>query len=71
MIYEFWDIRNHNLIDAFDSEREALLALRDAIRMEGHGVTDHLMLIEDDPVRNASRVMAVGTGLIYRMLTVR
>ena len=68
MVYEFWDTRSHNLVDAFDSELEALLALRDAIQLQGYGVIDHLMLIEDDPERDVSRVMAIGTGLMYRIL---
>jgi hypothetical protein len=68
MHYEFWDTRTNNLIDAFGSEREALLALRDAFQIQGQGAIEHLVLVEDDPERNQSRVMAVGIGLLYRTL---
>jgi hypothetical protein len=68
MVYEYRDTRSNNLIDAFGSEQEALLALRDAVQIQGHGVIEHLMLVEDDPEHNRSRVMAVGVGLLYRTL---
>jgi len=70
MNYEFRDTRSNTLIDTFDSEREALLALRDVFQLQGHTVLEHLMLVEDDPRRNYSRVMAVGIGLLYRALYV-
>jgi len=68
MHYEFWDTRTNDLIDVFGSEQEALLALRDAFQIQGQGVIEHLMLVEDDPEHNHSRVMAVGIGLLYRTL---
>ncbi|HVL23796.1 MAG TPA: hypothetical protein VM450_06905 [Thermomicrobiales bacterium] len=68
MLYEFRDTRTDNLLDAFSSEREALIALRDAFQIQGQGVLENLMLVEDDPERNHSRVMAVGVGLLYRTL---
>jgi hypothetical protein len=68
MLYEFRDTRTDNLLDAFSSEREALIAIRDAFQIQGQGVLENLMLVEDDPERNYSRVMAVGVGLLYRTL---
>lgn len=68
MIYEFWDTRSHNLVHAFDSEREALPSLRDADKLQGNGVTNYHIPIGDDPENDASRVVAVGTGLMYRVL---
>jgi hypothetical protein len=35
MIFEMWDSRSNNIVDAFDTEREALLALKKAILLQG------------------------------------
>lgn len=66
MVYEFWDIRSNNLIDAFDSEREALTALWTAVQKQGERVVEFLMLIEDDIERDQSRVVGIGMELLDR-----
>ena len=64
MVYELWDFRSHNLIDAFDSEHDALVALREAVRIQGEHVVEFLMLVEDDDVNDVSRVISQGYALL-------
>ena len=66
MIYEFWDMRTNNLIDAFDSEGEALAALLQVTKEQGDRAAEFLMLIEDDPEQDVSRVVGVGSELLDR-----
>ena len=64
MVYEFWDIRTNNLVDAFDTEHEALAALRQALQKQGERVVEFLMLIEDNPDADESRVLGIGLELL-------
>lgn len=64
MIYEFWDMRTSNLMDAFDSEKDALLALLQVAEEQGDRAAEFLMLIEDDSDADASRVIAIGWELL-------
>lgn len=64
MIYEFWDMRTNNLIEAFDSEKDALAALLQVTRDQGDRAAEFLMLIEDDPERDVSRVIGIGSELL-------
>lgn len=66
MIYEFWDMRTNNLIDAFDSEAEALAALLQVTKVQGDRAAEFLMLVEDDPARDASRIVGIGSELLDR-----
>jgi hypothetical protein len=66
MVYEFWDMRTNNLIDAFDSEKDALLALLQVTEKQGDRAAEFLMLIEDDPEEDASRVIGIGLELVDR-----
>jgi hypothetical protein len=66
MVYEFWDMRTNNLIDAFESEKEALMALLDVIKGQGDRAVEFLMLIEDDPDSDTSRVVGIGSELLDR-----
>jgi hypothetical protein len=66
MAYEFWDMRTNNLIDAFDSEREALMALLQVTEEQGDRAVEFLMLIEDDPESDASHVVGIGSELLDR-----
>src|SRR5665811_1282159 len=63
MVYEFWDMRSHNLIAAFESEQEALEVLRGMIREQGERTLDYLMLIEDDCENDSSRIVGMGLQL--------
>jgi len=42
--YELWDARSGNLLDDFDTEAEALQAVRALIALNGAGCTDSLAL---------------------------
>jgi hypothetical protein len=70
MVYEFWDLRSHNLIDAFDSEHEALVSLREAVRKQGEHVVEFLVLVEDDDANDVSRVLFQGLELLERTKSV-
>jgi hypothetical protein len=70
MVYEFWDLRSQNLIDAFDSEHEALVALREAVRKQGEHVVEFLVLVEDDDANDVSRVLFQGLELLERTKSV-
>lgn len=60
MVYEFWDIRSNNLIDAFDSERDALVALWGAVQEQGERIVEFLMLIKDDLEKDETRIVGIG-----------
>lgn len=64
MVYEFWDMRTSNLIDAFGFKHEALVALRDAVRKQGEHVVEFVMLIEDDVENDNSRIVGMGLQLL-------
>lgn len=66
MVYEFWDMRTSNLIDAFDSESDALHALLQVAEEQGDRAAEFLMLIEDDPDSDVSRVIGIGLELVDR-----
>lgn len=66
MVYEFWDIRSNNLIDAFESEHDALIALWDAVQEQGERIVEFLMLIEDDLAKDESRIVGIGMELLDR-----
>lgn len=42
--YELWDTESRNLLDDFDTEAEALEAVRELIALNGPGTTDALAL---------------------------
>jgi hypothetical protein len=64
MVYEFWDMRTNNLIDASDTENDALGALLQTLADQGDHTAEFLILIEDDPELDASRVVGTGCELI-------
>jgi hypothetical protein len=64
MIFEKWDSRSNNIVDAFDTEREALLALQRAILTQGEGVADHLELLWDDEEQDEHGIVGIGSELI-------
>lgn len=66
MVYEFWDMRTNNLIDTYESEEDALRALRHVIWDQGERVVEFLMLIEDDLDSDESRVVGIGSQLLDR-----
>ncbi len=64
MIYEFWDLRSNNLINAYETETEALELLREAIEKHGDLAVEFLMLIEDDPESDTFRRIGIGSELL-------
>jgi hypothetical protein len=66
MVFEFWGMRTNNLIDAFDSEKDALSALLKAIKEQGERSVEFPMLIEDTTEADVSRVLGIGSGLLER-----
>jgi hypothetical protein len=65
MIYEFWDIRSNNILDAFDSKSDAIEAIRNAVRQHGEWAVEFVMLLEDDPGREeAKTVLGIGSELL-------
>jgi hypothetical protein len=64
MIYEFWDMRSNNILNAFDSKDEAIKAIRDAVQSHGEMVVEFLMLVEDDPSADAKKLIGIGSELL-------
>jgi hypothetical protein len=64
MIYEFWDIRSNNILDAFDSKDDAIEAIRRAVRQDGEWTVEFVMLLEDDPENDAKTVLGIGSELL-------
>jgi hypothetical protein len=64
MVYEFWDMRSNNIVDAYDSKAEARDMLRKAIKQQGEFVVDFLMLVEDDPNTDYFRRIGIGSELL-------
>jgi len=64
IIYEFWDIRSNNILDAFDSKTEAIEQLRSAVEEHGEMVVEFLMLLEDDPNAGSKHLLGVGSELL-------
>jgi hypothetical protein len=64
MIYEFWDVRSNNILDAFDSREEAIEALRRAVSRHGELAVEFLMLLEDDPSAPEKTIVGIGSELL-------
>jgi hypothetical protein len=64
MIYEFWDIRSNNILDAFESKSEAIEAIRNAVLQDGDLAVEFVMLLEDDPTKDAKTLLGVGSELL-------
>ena len=60
--YELWDTESRNLLDDFDSEGEALEAVRSLIALNGPGTTIALALTRVDSNGHMT-TLAMGTAL--------
>ncbi len=64
MIYELWDVRSNNILDAFDSRDEVIEALRRAVSRHGELAVEFVMLLEDDPSAPDKTVVGIGSELL-------
>jgi hypothetical protein len=63
MAYELWDTESRNLAAVYDSEAEALAAVRDAVDRHGRGYAASFALVHEDK-RGHSKTVAMGVDLI-------
>jgi hypothetical protein len=61
--YELWDKDSRSIIGAFDSEAEALTAVRDALERHGQAYAETFAVIRED-VRGRSRLLGEGPALV-------
>jgi hypothetical protein len=57
--YELWDTESRNLLDDFDTEAEALEAVRELVALNGPGCTDAMALTR---VHADGRMATLATG---------
>lgn len=65
--YELWDTESRSLLDDFDTEVEALEAVRDLIALNGVGCTDALALTRVD-ADGRMTTLAMGAALATRSM---
>jgi hypothetical protein len=70
MAFELWDMRSRNVIGGFDSEAEALAAVRQLIQDHGPSYVEDLFLGYEDDKGN-SRPIAKGQRLAELALAAR
>ncbi len=64
MHYELWDLLSRNLLADFDTEPEALIAVRDLLAINSPEMADELTLAWRDGERGG--IVAEGTALAVR-----
>jgi hypothetical protein len=70
MSYELWDTETRNIIEAFESEDDALQAARELVAVNPAVYPDALALVFEDD-EGESRLVARGAGLATRARLVR
>ena len=65
MSYELWDLVSRNATGFFDTEAEALRAVRSAAELHGRAYAESFALVREDE-RGRSRTIARGTQLVDR-----
>jgi hypothetical protein len=68
MTYELWSKASRSVVGAFDSEAEALAAVREALAHHGRGYAEELAVVREDR-RGRSSLLAEGTQLVDRAVT--
>ena len=68
--YELWDAQSGNLLDDFDTEAEALEAVRELVVLNGAGCTDSLALTRVH-VDGRMATLAMGADLAIRAQAIR
>ena len=65
MAYDLWDVESGNIVNTFDTEREALSVVRTLLSLNGQGYAGALSLgYEDDD--GSMRIVAEGDELATR-----
>ncbi len=54
MHYELWDVRSRNMLADFDTEAEALMAVRDFLAINSPDMADELTVVWRDEDRGAA-----------------
>lgn len=62
MHYALWHMGSNNLIVTFDTERDALLFLKEAVLEQGDSVVEDLQLIEEDDDAEDDEWRTAGAG---------
>ena len=70
MTYEVWSKKSRSVVGAFESEKAALEAVRDAIGLHGRAYGEELALIREDR-RGRSTPVAEGAALVEQALQPR
>jgi len=65
MAYELWDAESANLLDAYETEADALAAVQALLSEHGTGYIETLVLGYEDR-RGRSRTIALGWALVER-----
>jgi len=63
--YELWSKASRSIVGAFDSEAEALAAVREALARHGRAYAEELAVIREDR-RGRSTLLAEGAQLVDR-----
>jgi len=69
MTYELWDTEARTIVEAFDTEADALAAIRQTVAAHGRPDAEVYALVSDD-ANGASRTIARGAKLVDRALKV-
>lgn len=70
-IYELWDFKTRNLVDAYDSEEAALDDVLYTLQEDGMQSVEGLALLRDDRGTEAKTVIALGIALADYAQTAR
>jgi hypothetical protein len=65
MTYELWSKASRSIVGGFDSEAEALAAVRDALARHGRAYAEEFAVVREDQ-RGRSKLIAEGTELVER-----
>jgi hypothetical protein len=68
MRFELWDLTTRNVAGFFDTEAEALAAVRAAFQSHGRGYAEAFALVRED-ARGRSKTIARGAELVERAVS--
>lgn len=67
MNFELWSKASRNIVGAFDTEGEALAAVRDAIDQHGRDYAEEFAIVREDS-RGNSKLISEGAALVERAI---